>query len=152
MVQAMRREAAMVQERYPAYVLECFTECVASLLSHGADVNRSGQNGATPLLWAGLVGFPPILHTLLEAGASVDQCDNDGNTALLNVVRWAHMETPGAYQAAAQLLVEGGADPTVPNKQGESAESVLLSRLKKEEDSERQLVELVKILQLKPLH
>jgi len=153
MAQAMQREAAMVQERCPAYALECFAECVLSLLSHGADVNRPGQNGGTPLQWAAIVGFPPVLHALLEAGASVNHPDNDGNTALLHVVQWAHTEVPpGAYQATAHLLVDGGADPRVVNKQGESAQSVLLSRLTKEEDSGRQLADLVDILQLEPLH
>jgi len=147
--QALREQATVAQDRLPAHLVECFAESVGSLIEHGADANARGQDGATALAWASIVGHPPIAHSLLEAGADVDQADDNGNTALMNAVRWAHADAPfGAYQAVAFFLVENGADTKCKNVHGESAESILTSRLKDEEDEEMRLAELANILQL----
>lgn len=52
------------------------------LIKHGADINRSGCNGQTPLMQACLSRKYETAKTLLAAGASTTDCDFDKNTAL----------------------------------------------------------------------
>ena len=82
-IEAALQQATLAQERCPAYLLECYLQCATSLLEYGAKVDTPGRNGSTALAWSGLVGFPPMLHMLLEAGAVVDHADDDGNSPSL---------------------------------------------------------------------
>ena len=61
------------------------------LLKSGADVTyRCDQDGTTPLHQAALLGDPAVLEALLAAGASVDDEDEEGATALHYATnRWA---------------------------------------------------------------
>ena len=48
----------------------------------GADVNRVGQMGTTPLIWASWEGKEDAVRVLLEAGAGVGVRDDGGETAV----------------------------------------------------------------------
>ena len=48
----------------------------------GADVNKRGKDGTTPLMWAAGEGSPKAVAALLDKGAEVDAKDNkDTHTA-----------------------------------------------------------------------
>ena len=105
-----------MQEGCPAYLLGSYSDITAVLIDNGADVNCVGQYSATPLGWAAYVGFPPVVHQLLEAGADPNQADQWGDTALINVLRWSYGEAPpGAYAECARLLLEYGPNPQTQN-------------------------------------
>lgn len=50
--------------------------------AHGTDVNVKNDLGMTSLHWAAMKGDIHAVNMLLSAGASVDECDNRGRTAL----------------------------------------------------------------------
>ena len=122
-------------------------DMVRMLAEHGADVLRTMDDGTTPLMaavglgasrsttrrnrlvapelvsaeWADGVGVRDTVQALLDAGAepSLDSIGRSGNTALHNAARYRFTE-------AAQLLIEAGADPSIANEAGTTAEEMLL--------------------------
>ena len=48
----------------------------------GADVNKAGRGGWTPLMWASLEGKEDAVRVLLELGADVGVREDEGETAL----------------------------------------------------------------------
>lgn len=59
--------------------------CVAALLAAGADVERGGNDGWTPLMHAVNAGereCTEVCRLLLDAGANIAAVDNNGRTAL----------------------------------------------------------------------
>lgn len=56
-------------------------ECVQMLLEHGAIVDATKHNGATPLMSAAWFGCAPSVACLLRAGADSAHRDNSGRTA-----------------------------------------------------------------------
>ena len=87
---------------------------VQLLLAHGADVHVRNKDGRTPLHSASCSSHPSIVEFLLKSGADVDAQDNDNMTPLLCALQWWR------GGAAAQLLLEYGANPHVRNKEGET--------------------------------
>lgn len=79
------------------------------ILAAGADPNELGVLGKTPLIrlaWQRDVPdeiLIPLMEALLQAGARVDQQDQDGGTALLGAVL-------RSIPRAAKLLLQAGAD------------------------------------------
>ena len=57
-------------------------EIVKALLQHGADVNRTDDEGRTALIAAAYMGHSEIVEHLLDYGAEIDHADSDGRTAL----------------------------------------------------------------------
>jgi ankyrin repeat protein len=76
-------------------------ECVRILLDAGAEVNGSGANGATALMWS--TGDTAKVRLLLERGAAVNAKTKDGTTALLTAARRGNTD-------AVRLLIAQGAD------------------------------------------
>lgn len=104
-------------------------DIVRDLLAAGAPpVSRSGTSllpSALPP--AGAAGFSDahydIARQLIAAGAEIDSRDNDGNTLLMQRVRYSARD-----QGTIKFLVEQGADLGARNKRGESAlQAALLS-------------------------
>lgn len=57
-------------------------DIVKALLQHGADVNRTDDEGRTALIAAAYMGHSEIVQHLLDFGATIDHADSDGRTAL----------------------------------------------------------------------
>ncbi len=68
----------------------------------GAEVNRVGKDGATPLFAACKNGHVVAARLLLDYGAEVDRADKDGRTPLYIACQQGHVD-------AARLLLEKGA-------------------------------------------
>jgi ankyrin repeat protein len=93
---------------YPVNDLSLLTLAVAAcqetvaqqLVASGASANGSGA----PLVTAAAKGEVSLAQFLLQAGAKIDQIDEDGHTALETAVRQHELGT-------VTLLLEKGADP-----------------------------------------
>ena len=57
-------------------------ESIAALLQAGGNVNRSSEEGVTPLMWAAERGNPEAVKVLLLAGANASARSASGRTAL----------------------------------------------------------------------
>lgn len=106
---------------------------VEFLLAQGCSVNVKNNKGKTPLILVALFGekdqehiateeiftspkFPKdalITDLLIRKGACIDEKDNEGQTALLNAVRYNN-------RLVAQLLLARGANPNEKDNQGKS--------------------------------
>lgn len=85
------------------------------LLREGADVNARDSKGEVALHFAAREHHPGIVRALLDAGATVDSQDNEGNTPLGNAV----YESRGRGDVI-QLLVARGAAKDLKNNHGVS--------------------------------
>ena len=83
------------------------------LLDAGADPNVADRGGWTALHFAAQFQATGIVAVLLAAGARVDLCDSNGNSALFTAV----FNSRGAGEVIRQLR-DAGADPKIPNKVG----------------------------------
>ncbi len=89
-----RVESASVPRRERFYQAALFSaaeyrqeKCLKVLLSTpGIDVNAAGASGETALAVAAKSGSPVCLRLLLAAGASVNHCDHDDYTPIMNAV------------------------------------------------------------------
>jgi ankyrin repeat protein len=90
--------------------------CVKLLLEKGVkNVNAKDQIGMTPFLHAcSQNGNIHCLKCLVDHGADIDECDNDGFTSLM----WACLR---GHMNAVKFLLDNGADKTKVNKYSETA-------------------------------
>jgi hypothetical protein len=80
-----------------------------------ADLNEKDPfNGSTPLIIAAAFGRTEVAEALIEAGADLDQKNNDGSTALHTAAFFCHTEIVKA-------LLDKGADKSVKNNAGSTA-------------------------------
>lgn len=93
---------------------------VEFLLSHGASVcdrnskDSNGDGGNTALWFTAQGSSPgtvPISRLLIDHGAEVNARCEHGTTAFFMAVAWVHMDL-------VQLLLDHGADPSIPNSDG----------------------------------
>jgi ankyrin repeat protein len=84
----------------------------AGMLS--VDVNTRGITGKTPLHWMATLGDLSGTELLLNAGATIDAQDRDGNTPL-------HEAVCSRQHMVVWLLVQRGANAGVKNALGETA-------------------------------
>ena len=54
-------------------------DVVALLLTRQADINRRGDDGFTPVMWAVYQNNKPLTHQLISAGADLDIHDRNGH-------------------------------------------------------------------------
>jgi peptidoglycan/LPS O-acetylase OafA/YrhL len=88
------------------------------LATPGAVERKDAFYGHTPLGWAAMHGDPAIVAAVLDAGASVNECDGSGNTALHAVAYFGR-------DAAGRVFVERGADPLARNVVGRLPAAVM---------------------------
>ena len=62
------------------------------LIEHGANVNRVGRSGMTPLLYAASIDFgdSKMIELLLKSGARTDAVSKEGFTALDLARKYKH--------------------------------------------------------------
>ena len=97
-----------------------FSLAAALLIEKGADVNKTDQNGQTPLLIASAKGRSDVAKLLLQRKAATDvavTADVDefrGKTALILAAKSGHVEV-------VRLLVAAGADQSLKDGVGKTA-------------------------------
>ena len=85
-------------------VTQKFDELARVLIEHGANPDKSANDGRTPLLMAVQMGSVEVAKLLLEKGADPDKVDpSDGFTPLLTAAQEGSVEV-------AKLLLEKGAN------------------------------------------
>jgi ankyrin repeat protein len=93
------------------------TDVVSYLLQQGATLDAKDVSGRTALMYASSGPFPETVELLLKKGASVNtQGTLEGFTALMTAAAEGQMKV-------VQLLLKHGADPTLKDKDGDTAES-----------------------------
>jgi NAD(P)-dependent dehydrogenase (short-subunit alcohol dehydrogenase family) len=87
-------------------------DAMRALIAAGADLNaREPSGGSSPLITAATFGRSEAALALIDAGADLDQQNNDGSTALLTAAFFCRTEIVEALLAA-------GADKTIANNAG----------------------------------
>lgn len=90
---------------------ETMHDIVKILLENKALVNVRNRNGETPLIMAIISGFESIVNLLLPH-ATLEACDNGGNTALFFAVNYNRYDIT-------KLLIEHGAFTKIRNRYGD---------------------------------
>jgi NAD(P)-dependent dehydrogenase (short-subunit alcohol dehydrogenase family) len=94
-------------------------EAVGRHIASGSDLNeREPMGGSSPLMSAATFGQTEAAVALIDAGADLDQQNNDGSTALLTAAFFCRTEIVAA-------LLEAGADRSIPNNAGSTALDVV---------------------------
>ena len=95
-------------------------DIVELLLEHGADPNIPAKNGSPPLHWAAQAGHADIVALLLKRGAKVNTKAGGHNTALAYACGWGDRTVYRPNPKVVELLLQNGADPNIPAKNGSS--------------------------------
>jgi len=112
-VEILRAVEATHEQRQEALLSAIGRHKIASvriLLELGADPDPLDEEGESRLILAARNGHAELLRALLDGGAQVHHQDNRGRTALWNA----------ATPEIVALLLERGADPDLPDAQGET--------------------------------
>ena len=86
------------------------------MLQNGADVRSLDSYSGTGLIRAADRGHVRIVEKLLETGTNVDHVNELGWTALLEAIILGGGDA--RHTQVVRLLVEGGADPNIPDGEG----------------------------------
>jgi len=90
-------------------------EMVKYHIKNGSDLNeKEPAGGSSPLITATVFGQTEAALTLIEAGADVNQTNNDGSTALHSAAFFCRTEI-------VEALLAHGADKTIKNNAGSTA-------------------------------
>mmetsp|Transcript_55299 Transcript_55299/g.91569 ORF Transcript_55299/g.91569 Transcript_55299/m.91569 type:complete len:197 (+) Transcript_55299:35-625(+) len=79
-----------------------------------ADLNWQNEFGSTPLWWTCMHGDEELTQLLIDAGADLDQCDDDLWTPVSVASRYGH-------DNCLELLINAGADLTIKVADGDYA-------------------------------
>jgi len=90
------------------------------LLKNGANINQTGFNGKTPLMYAS--DAATITFLAKQSGLNINQQDASGNTALLRAIQHYFPEVSDRDQeiSVIQALLDNGANPTIANNTGDT--------------------------------
>lgn len=94
-------------------------EVVRALLDRGAKVNTADRAG--PLHAAARAGHADVVEMLIEQDAAINAVDEAGRTPMILAARFGQFS---AYEA----IVKAGADPTIRDKDNQSAADYLQAR------------------------
>ena len=92
------------------------TDLAQRLIARGADVNKPGW---TPLHYAATSGHQAVIRLLLDAHAYIDAESPNGTTPLMMAAHYGTI-------AAVRQLLEAGADATLKNQLGLTAQDFAL--------------------------
>ncbi|MBO9631469.1 MAG: ankyrin repeat domain-containing protein [Chitinophagaceae bacterium] len=110
-------------------------ELAIFLIDNGADIHHKGFFGGTALHWAAWVGRDKLVERLISEKAAIDQiCITHKGTPLLWAVhgyKYGGAENRHHQVDCVRLLLDAGADKTIPNIEGTTALAFL-----DEEDTE----------------
>lgn len=81
-------------------------ELVKTLVEKGFDVNDRLPDGATPLMSAAKNNVIDIAEYLLENGAELDACDEEGWTALMTSASFKHFDMMRFWLKKAQIFMQ----------------------------------------------
>jgi ankyrin repeat protein len=112
---------------------------ILRLLKHGADIHVRSSKGKTALHCAAKAGFLKVIDVLIEKGANIDATDNNGETALFEVIR-STIKNREKQRATLESLLTKGANPNFENQKGLTLLQV--AQQKRRADSEK-IVELL---------
>jgi ankyrin repeat protein len=102
-----------------AYLLagaQGYREILELALSHGADLKSTNRYGGTALIPACERGHVEVVKRLLQAGVDPDHVNRLGWTGLLEAIILS--DGGPRHQAIVALLIEGGAEVNLPDKDG----------------------------------
>jgi ankyrin repeat protein len=120
------------------------TKVMRILLEHGADPKSKGTGCGTPLQWAVRGGQRQSVKTLLDYGVDINQRGTDGETALstaaseypdivsflISLGADVNTRADNDCTPLQRLLLERGADPTIPCDDGFKVPQFFLDRLR----------------------
>lgn len=91
-------------------------------LDHGANIHHPGCHGGTALHWAAWCGREPAVARLIKKGAVINQrCIDFLSTPLFwAVMSFVEKNDPHDQIACIKLLLDHGADATIPNAGGKT--------------------------------
>jgi ankyrin repeat protein len=92
------------------------TMAIQALLADGANLRATNADGDTALIPAAHRGYVEVVSELVKAGVPPDATNNLGLTALIEAV--ALGDGGDKYEKTVQLLLDGGADPNLPDRGG----------------------------------
>lgn len=95
-------------------------EGLEKALRDGADPDRLGEKGISPLSWAAIMGQDDAVRMLLDQGADINRKNADGGTPL-------HAAAFLGRSSTVTLLLSRGADPKVRNNNGQTALNTIRS-------------------------
>ena len=101
-------------------------ETVSSLLDAGADPDVRDALGRTPLHWT--VGDAEVIAMLITAGADANAKDIDGRTPLHSMAQVSEPEEESTVIPALRALLDGGADPSICDAEGNMPNPRLIGR------------------------
>ncbi len=110
------RTAMMYVRRGYSYE-ESAEAIVHALVTAGADVRATDEEGRTALMFAAEAGGTDGVKALVETGVSVNAKDKHGRTALI----WSVARKDTAYHDAVYYLLQAGADATAKDDEGQTA-------------------------------
>ena len=98
---------------------EGYDELLELTLRQGADVNAKDSFNGTGVIRAAERGHWRIVDRLVTEGVPVDHVNDLGWTALLEAVILG--DGSERYQRTTRILLDAGADPSIPDRQGVTA-------------------------------
>lgn len=105
---------------------EGLDDIVTAALEHGADVTSTNRYGGTALIPASERGHVSTVKLLLDAGVPVNHVNNLSWTALHEAIILGDGNTN--HIEIVRLLIEGGADVTIPDGDGMSPRDLAADR------------------------
>ncbi len=98
-------------------------------VDQSAAIGHAGTHGGTALHWAAWCGRPKVVEKLIGAGAEINRiCIDHQATPLFWAIhgfKFGNVENVKDYAECVKLLIEAGADKTIPNREGKTVFDLL---------------------------